>query len=796
MSKFVRLISTFKNGLVSPRLRGAITEPTDFSSAEILENFIIDRSGAPVKRAGFPLINKISKGANSKIVAIDFLGKEYLFHLDLTKSFNAVDGSNNSTFLTIIRTDGDLYNIKVFSAGTVTNATTVDPLAMWNGRHATNGVYISSGLKEYLNKTFNFIYRVEKISDRTAVVTTDKFSFLISLLDYTSGNTAVREFIVYPYFVSANLLLATLGKTVADAVKCPIVPSNFPFNSVNTDTTLLYSTGAWVVSGNAQTGSLPSNGIITKSNERMCWSVDVPKSLTIIASFEGRFLSIPTADATKDVVFFITNQIASTSTTVTYNAIQVVGGTPASSGTVASQWKVSTWGAEHPVSVGFCFGRLLYGNIASSPSQWWASAIHPDFIQYFQGFMTSNLVQDASSNVSGINYNGVALSSLDNPYSSTGRTFIRDIYRFGFNGFVPNFGAIKWITSRRRIHFGTDNGESQLTTDNGAYLAAGYSQNITGTNKSILGIMTSGNRRIFYAAAQDPHTSYGGSEIRSISTEDKDYESVDQLVSTALEGLHLNIQKLEWSEELGGVLVLCANTSTGVNDLYFLTYNSDSQIKAFSKIITVKNIVDISRNYILLQDDTTSYFTKLSISDLASTITGAGYGDIYIILTSKTDIAAGMMSPYYGKDVKLQHRGIEYSFTVPSSVFDPYELPIDPDDISLGNGGELYVYLDSYKARLKSFPIHEGAKFGSSVGDVQRVDRISVLIDNSGPFYYGSEENNLIKSESVGIKDTKIVTIDFPQSPDREQFIYIESSDPTPLNISGISLRGVSYSGE
>jgi hypothetical protein len=106
------------------------------------------------------------------------------------------------------------------------------------------------------------------------------------------------------------------------------------------------------------------------------------------------------------------------------------------------------------------------------------------------------------------------------------------------------------------------------------------------------------------------------------------------------------------------------------------------------------------------------------------------------------------------------------------------------------------MYIDSYSAVLKTLPIHEGARFGSSVGDVQRVDRISVLVDESGPFKYGADLSNLMDAENMGTNDTKIVNIDFPQSPDKEVFVYIESSTPTPLNISGISLRGVSYSGE
>jgi hypothetical protein len=121
-------------------------------------------------------------------------------------------------------------------------------------------------------------------------------------------------------------------------------------------------------------------------------------------------------------------------------------------------------------------------------------------------------------------------------------------------------------------------------------------------------------------------------------------------------------------------------------------------------------------------------------------------------------------------------------------------LPFDYTEVS--ETYPAYVFSNFFKARLKTPPIAEGQNFGSSVGNVHRVDRISVMIDSSGPFRYGYNENETMPSEGVDINTTKIVNIDFPSSPDVEQCVYIESEDPTPLNISGISLRGVSYSGE
>jgi hypothetical protein len=711
------------------------------------------------------------------------MNTKYLIEFNQSLVFNAVDGSYNSTFCKIHERGG--YNsqtVKVFSKDFITNATTIGPMALWNGRHATDGVYLSSGLETYLSKYVEVSHAV-KVSDRTVVFTTKQgFSFLLSIFDYYSSasNSTVRQFYLYPYCVSAIALQKTLGKDVASATSCPIVPSNFPFNAVNTDTTLVPSFGLWVSSGNNQTGNYPTSGVVTKSNERMSWSMTVPKSMVYVngakQGLEGRFISIPSADATKDVVFFMTQEINETTTTLDYRCLQVIGGTPAT-GVAGSAWKLSTWGdTNHPKTVGWCFGRLIYGNVPNVPSQWWASAAHPINVFYFQGFMGNRLLQDSNSDFSGINYQGATTTGAE------------DIYRFGFTNLVPSLGAINWISSRRRIHFGTSKGECQLTINDGTYSSASYDQLITGTNNSEHIQQSEGDRKIFYVSNY-------GKDIRSISTEDKDYESVDKLLTIPLEGLDIKFKKIQWIEDL--FCLLCLTTD---ERLFSLAVHSDTEIRALSELKFHAPVANFAGTFIILKDqyfDGINWVDAYSTYDLMPDISPGTievpylHADNYNVYTTVPPID---FSRFGDRPVYMYFKNTVYTVDDASTLTLLSQLPFDYTEVS--ETYPLYVFNYFFKARLKTPPIAEGQNFGSSVGNIHRVDRISVMIDKSGPFRYGYSEDSTMPSEGVGPNSTKIVNIDFPASPDVEQCVYIESEDPTPLNISGISLRGVSYSGE
>lgn len=938
MSKFTRIINTFKNGLVSPRLRGAVVDQAGASSCEVLDNFIIDKTGSATKRPGLYLETKETINGTENFQHFNFkmLGTNYIFKFNSNLNWNSVDSNFNSTYLKLYSENtANIVPVNTFSKGlqpliiqswsysgytitinllvghgiivgdtvaisglvstrgapngpscvvTATTSTSITYLSnteaisvpinlsawgaftppstafvtnadlpgnqvitgdilflsgltsgggtppvgpqivsssgpgtsifippstatapfnlpsgykasfvtpptgtptlssgivtvsktahnpMWNGRISTAGNFISSGLEEYLSVPLT-IYTAKKISERSIVFSTSNFSFLFSILEYSSELLIETEFIIYPYFVSEFLLKNTLGKSTVSAAPCPITPSNFPFDPTNTDTSLVITSAVVLDSGgNSQGGSLPTSGILSKSSERFVWLITIPKKILTSSSSEfyaeGRFLSIPSNDGTKDVVFFITKEYQILSSTKTYFAIQCVGGVTAPSTTL---WKFSSWGEQsHPQTVGFAFSRLMYANTSKSPSGWWSSAIHPDNRFYRQGFLQYPLLQDATSNFSGINYQGK---------SGGGST---DIFRFGFSDSVPNFGTINWISSRRAIHFGTDLGECQANISNGVYDAASYSQNIVGTYSCSKAQSADGDMKIF-------HITNSGKDIRTISTQDKDYDSIDNLLTISLEGLNIRFKKIEWVDDLN--ILLCLT-----NDLriFSLAMYKDTGIKAFSEIKTTKNIVDFAGSRIFLKDDTSVYNLNLlkDIPYLTDSFLPSIHADIYSFGLGSYP----SFTPYEGKKVIIYINKIKYSFDVPVGSFLSSLLPISPSELDAED--VVYVYEDAFSSKLRTMPIHEGARFGSSVGDVQRVDRITVLVDNSGSFYYGPDELNLLLAENMGTSDTKLVTIDFPQSPDREQFIYIESSEPTPLNISGISLRGVSYSGE
>lgn len=890
MSKFERTINTFKNGMVSPRLRGAVVSEEDGSSAEILDNFIVDRSGAACKRPGLGLLLKATRpnDGNYYTFSAELLGAEYMFSFPLNvyystpptiyglsgvnptpsnpvtlKTYGAIDANVRKVFQTTITSWAFVgttitltvpagHNIFVgnqFSTSGLVSTTNPPNGTNWvcTARTATTVVYsalltptgaptvtgalmfmiandmelfsfkqgtsvpaIDSGLVGCLNSSIGTVIRVDKISDRTLLVTSDgnTIPYYISLLDYSNGTQTVRGFIKYPLFVNAVLLLENLGKTLTAAVKCPICPANYPFNPVNVDSALTVSAA---VIGLGQTGAVPVIKVVSKSNDAYIYRVTVPVALTRVngqvISLQGRFLSMPSDDATYDVVFFLTTEASSTSTTVTYNAIMVIGGTIT---TAKAGWRLSQWGERNYPRVGnMCFGRLMLANSALSPSQWWASATHPDNVQYFQGMMIEPLKQDLLSNVSGINYAGVAINSITTPNV---KSVIADIYRFGFNGFAPSYGDIQWVTSRRRIHLGTSKGECQITFGNAGYTAASYEQNQIGTARSELGLFCQGNRRIFYVS---------NGTLRSISTDDKDYESVDILLSSTMQGIDINYTRIEWYEKFSCILIQSYIFVDGVykNELYVVSLDNDTQVKAFAKITTPTKLLEgiTSSGYLTYKDYTPDipsfdprplYYVTLgnlngeeafpsNIFDPFNILYDLIYGDFYYMMPPYGVYSPSVFTPFLNTTCYIYWKGKAYQFTVGATEPAATDLPFYDSDFEVDIGtNSLYVFADKFKARLKTLPIFEGARFGSSVGDVQRVDRVTVLIDKSGPFKYGSEETNMIATEGVVNGDTKVVVVDFPQSPDREQFVWIESDDVSPLNISGVGLRGVSYSGE
>lgn len=126
--------------------------------------------------------------------------------------------------------------------------------------------------------------------------------------------------------------------------------------------------------------------------------------------------------------------------------------------------------------------------------------------------------------------------------------------------------------------------------------------------------------------------------------------------------------------------------------------------------------------------------------------------------------------------------------------------------ITLDNEASEVIAGYSYTCRLKTFPIEVGGDYGSAVGVIQRIDKISMFLYKTFGITAGYEELEELELipedfELVGSPPTlpylPLFTgryhLDFPASPDDEQYVIIEQEKPYPVTILGISMRGVTY---
>lgn len=920
--KYNTLKTSLKNGMVSQRLRGREKEGDLSSSAEILENFFVDRVGNAVKRGGILLPprqpfkstyhtvpvtpnpyfdnDRLASGQETEYFAVNLKGKDYIFRFNLSKKFNEVlNDDYSSAFLNVFdNSQVAKFDCRPFAPYVTTGIVAGNEALMAYNYSAMDTINATStsGLHTYLYSLNPHPRNVSKISDRTVLFTChrgpaqesnpstkDDISFYVSLIDMptSSGATTTTEvFIIVPYFVNLNQLVTNITKnsypaaavgtatfsgtsmivsavssggfklgqiistdspaigpnlegnikitavpvgstggpgtyTLSSTVsvtgtktikaydpnfKWVLHPSCFPFNVVNTDTKLIITAYQTSYLGVAYPGSAIDktttnvHGKLANIGDSITSIITVPKSICIDNvnpgiitpdALIGKYISIPSENATVDYIYFVTAFSDTVGNDYIFTGIQLTGGQMniISPYLNSSRWKVSTFGGQtHPKLGSYTLNRIVHANAGIEKSSWWASAVHPDALLNVQGFMQAPLMQDTSGDSSGLNYAGLSSTDLATKYKDYG---VVDPYRFGFNSKVPNLGTVNFIESRRKIHFGTNLGECQLTINNGNFSKADYEQIKVRTNSAYLVQTSSGDGKFFYV-------SNNGKDIRFISTEDKDYESVDGLLTAALEGIPTNFVKLVWYEKLNSVIAKSAiyngDTSSYDNRFFAITIHEDTQIKAITELKFAFDVFDVvSTNGALYFIYNHRGYQHIGMySELA-------VGDLCYEYPS-LNINSNSLGPmFYSQSINAYHKGTEYTYSVNSYG----ELPsiILPDTVNYANPYCFYGY--KITCKIKTAPISEGAA-GTAIGDIQRVDRATVLIFESGAFKIGMQNGTLYDAEGVQMYplSTKFVNFDMPQSTDIENHIYIESDKPTPLVISGLSYRGVSYSGE
>lgn len=833
--KFTGFKTSFKGGMVSPRLRGRQKEGEINSAVEKLENFIIDRTGGATRRKSIssPVIQAyknagdvggsrfdsypMASTTDSTYFAVKLKGREFVFRFDLTKAFNTVNNPSStaaitdlqSKFLSVLEpgypaSGSDFWcKTRVYAPNSSNTAGAYNMEAMTNFTYSITGASpMSTQVKEYLAGQMCRPVQMTKVSDATVVFSCSSgisFSVTLANVPYGTYNSEAQEFfLILPYFVNVRAWFANIGHSAATATTYNFVrPTNFPFNILNSNTNYTVSTA--VVAG--QTGATTADSVLSYQGDKLVHLISVPKEICLFqttgqggnsAALEGKFIILPLAtDNSKDVVFFITKYESETPAgTFRYYAMRIIGGTPTSP---TSLWRISTFGGEsHPKVVDYNFGRLLYGNAGVELAKWWVSAIHPSSLTDFQGFMGFSLGQDLTSDVSHMNYEGITQPKInDAAYVPA-----TDVYRYGFSATTPNLSQVNFITSRRKIHFGTDDGETQAELAGDSFAKTSYSQISVRTNSAYYAAITKGDGRFFYLSNQ-------AKDVRAISTEDRYYESQDELLTTALEGLDLIFEKIIWYEKLNSVVAL-----TNDGRVFFITTHQDTQIKAVSELKSVFTIVDICASsdnlFFILSDGTYQHICKylvLEYTSISTTTESDWIGEFavtYPFTTGSPNNPFDMFAIFQGQTVYAFFKGVEYSFVVPN----PWDglassLPIPFTLADANYTDRAFFYAKKVTSKIRSIPIDEGGQGGTAVGDAHRIDQIEFMVDNSGPFKAGTEDGTKYDVEglSVSTLSTKYVKFDFPQTSDDENHFYIETDKPTPLNISGVAYRGKSDPG-
>lgn len=864
--RFVEFLASLKAGLVSPRLRGRLNEDGVNYSAETFDNFSLDKVGTAYRRMGLQLPlrqgsvppevpyyddattegNGFSSGTESiHILDFDGLGEVAITYNSQGK-IRAYYVNDEAKQVDIRFWGGDkegevALNMNAWGGRAYAGPFEINPRIM-EAIKLTPKTYLLMRADESINDSvlqngFENKYRGVSLGPLTITCVT------ITGGNYEPGRNGENVLIVLPWFVNIRNFLAGIND---ENPRIPILPINYPFNAPNSAPLLTINSKE----ATGQTGTVPVAKELTKLSDKREWILnfssnffffDGSSSVDLVADLIGKFIIIPSTDLSYDTVFMIYNTSPDNEPDrFAFRAIMIVGGAPVQN---TSQWRLSTWSGRSngfPRVATHGFSRTFMANTNGAGSQYWVAGIHPQRVSDLQCMMGFSLRQDIST--------GTAVTDVSKMEYGTISTGDPD--RFGFTDLAPILADIQGMKARRRMHILTEKGECQIQYE-GTFSASRFTQikvrTNSCTNRGMVGQLTSeGDGKIFYISTEG---------IRAISTEDADYESVDESITTSLEGLGLEFTKIQWYEEGEQLIALTLDRLTGARRVFAITYHEDTSIKAVTEWVFPVEVIDFSvgRNAIFLaiRFDRASRSAWCKMTDLdfypetlrrivpfndniqiyphrkfkswkkwdGQTINI--HADFYQILVASEDSerAGYLLRPYLRDLLELiirnlrtisttinymvKLRGSETWTRYTTPMLELLDIPIvmnfvpfNPDECEV-----IYVWLNKYTSKIISQPIQAGGGSSSPIGSVHRIDRVMIQVESSGPFKFGGstygEEPTLypMERQSFDILKTRYCVGDMPQSSDYEVFVHVETDDITPLNISGISLRGQSYQG-
>lgn len=757
MGRFNQTINSFSSGEVTPKLGSRTDLEQNANGLDEMLNFIPSKAGGAFRRMGSQFINNVSSldatYSTFPATTLPFKG----FDQDYTIFFSLNDedvrlAAFTSQPIRIFDKDGNEATVFFTDAANYTAlypnfASTLDPDGF---RYNENG-------------------------DEMIVVHTSGSIPPFKIVQ-TSGLPFSPVFFVVPYY-------ASLGDTSNQNQTFDVVRA-MTLRDQNTNFAQFLRPS---VTGGGAAGTLQTT----------------PVAATLFAEDGG---GVPTPgffDAGHVGAFFTLEQGAA-SEGVFYVQTIVAGGASATGVILVSftnllqdsRWFEGAWSGfrGYPKALGHFQGRTHYANNFAQPNFLWVSGT--DTTNFF---LHRVLNQDTAGDVSGIDHSGTHDPS--NPF----RKGIRSTY----------FTEIQWLIDDGDLRAGTRTGDFKISFD--AQQATGYERDTFQSNLQS-GVNAGdaqpylGDEKVFYISAS-------GKRIRSIDSRSGDfqYRNLDLSIladhmryapeSSILATESINSSKFRniyWQES--------NNTLWSVNTrgtLIGLTVNSASQVTAFHShqlggtptILSVSSVLNQDTNFdelvVLVQrtvNGTDRYYIEtigeeFNHTFLDNTSTDVqdkpSYLDSFLYVNQASSVTVSGLGHLEGEVVSALYNGTEATtLTVTGGAI---TLPAVATDIIVGY---------PYTSRLKTQVIEAGQQFGASKGNTSRIDSVLLSLYRTSYGLIGFEDSNLVDIEvTINELATEDVEIEFPQSPDIQPRVIIETDKPLPLNVLGITLRGASYDG-
>lgn len=496
-------------------------------------------------------------------------------------------------------------------------------------------------------------------------------------------------------------------------------------------------------------------------------------------------------DGSEDSVVVITAVASGTSATVSY----LIGTQPTAA---TDNWQQSAWCDEFgwPTSVTYHDQRLFWGGNLKDYDTVWGS-----LVGNLLHMMRRRLVQDSSSDSSGINYFG-DVSVASDP--------------FDFKPASTYANSTTWLSGGRVLMVGTSGGENIVnigveqisSVENSNY--GSINTNIVKAGKDVMFVGKDG-RTIRTYRFSDDNGSWLSDDLSS-KAEDSFFDGEKGSDPYPV------IKQLAWNpdtKQLWCVLdnnlvkVLSYDPEYGMAGWQDFTLGGASQDKvtgvvtlpspdrdSFETYLTVSRYEagnDANRTYVEkiigeYRNTTLASATSSDITDYPRYLDFASFEDADANgkVSFLVDFLGNVFDAFFTDGTTF---GVVYGKEVVSDGSGGYEL----DHTFPANAKVLIGY--KYDAELKLLPLDAGGVLGTAISDLKDISRVYLKLFRTAQLKIGSKDQRSkldLSFENVTYDDltTEEKEIQFFDNPDSEESVIVRSDTALPLNILAMVMKG------